>query len=121
MSDKTEQEMVWKVYLSGPMTGLPEMNYPAFMEAANRLRACGFEIYNPAEWEQHNNNGVFNLNIAFADYCTYIARVADGVVTLPGWENSPGATAEVALARAVRKPCISVAEAMSLGPEGWHG
>lgn len=93
-----------KYYLSGPMTGLPELNYPAFMAAAEHLRALGHEVYNPAEWEGKYNNGVFNHTIAFADYCTYISREADGVIVLPGWENSPGASAEIALARAIKKP-----------------
>jgi len=93
-----------KLYLSGPMTGLPELNYPAFQTAAEHLRALGHEIYNPSEWESRYNKGVFNHSIAFADYCTYISREADGVVVLPGWENSPGASCEVALARAINKP-----------------
>lgn len=92
-----------KFYLSGPMTGLPELNYPAFMSAAEHLRALGHEVYNPAEWEGKYNNGVFNHTIAFADYCTYISREADAVVVLPGWEQSPGASAEIALARAIKK------------------
>lgn len=93
-----------KLYLSGPMTGLPDLNYPAFMTAAEHLRALGHEVYNPAEWETRYNKGVFNHTIAFADYCTFISREADGLVVLPGWENSPGATAEVALAQAIKKP-----------------
>lgn len=93
-----------RFYLAGPMTGLPERNYPAFDEAARWLRANGNEVMNPAEWEALNNNGVFNIRLAFADYTRYICREADAVVALPGWENSPGATAEVALARAIGKP-----------------
>lgn len=93
-----------RYYLSGPMTGLPELNYPAFVEATRYLRYLGHEVYSPAEWESRHNNGVFNLPIAFADYCYYICREADAVVVLPGWENSPGARAEVALAQAIRKP-----------------
>lgn len=99
-----------KLYLSGPMTGLPDLNYPAFNNAAHQLRALGHEVYNPAEWEGKNNKGVFNLELAFQDYCHFIIRRADGVVTLEGWENSPGATAETALAKAIGKPVWTLRE-----------
>lgn len=99
-----------KLYLSGPMTGLPDLNYPAFINAAHGLRAIGHEVYNPAEWENNNNGGQFNLLFAFQDYCHYIIRIADAVVTLPGWEKSPGATAETSLARAISKPVYTFEE-----------
>ncbi len=38
-----------KVYLAGPMTGLPALNHPTFHDAAGRLRARGIEVVNPAE------------------------------------------------------------------------
>lgn len=93
-----------KVYLSGPMTGYPELNYPAFMAAAEHLRALEGveEVYNPAEWEKLNETE-FDLQMAFEDYCKYIIWDAEYVFVLPGWQDSPGATAEVSLARALKK------------------
>ena len=38
-----------RIYVAGPMTGLPELNYPAFNAAADRLRARGWHVENPAE------------------------------------------------------------------------
>jgi len=99
-----------RIYLSGPMTGLPQKNYPAFDAAAAMLRLAGHEVYNPAEWEARHNKGIYNHKIAFADYCVFICREAEAVVVLPGWENSEGATAEVAAARAVGKPILAYAE-----------
>lgn len=98
-----------RIYLSGPMTGLPELNYPAFRAAASHLRGMDFveDVHNPAEWEEKNNDGVFDLKMAFVDYCLYIIREADAVVVLPGWEASPGANAEVALAKAIGKPVFA--------------
>jgi len=37
------------IYLSGPMSGLPGFNFPAFHAAAAKLRADGFTVLNPAE------------------------------------------------------------------------
>ena len=39
-----------RIYLSGPMSGLPELNFPAFHAEAARLRALGFEVVNPADF-----------------------------------------------------------------------
>lgn len=41
--------MIKRIYIAGPMSGLPAMNYPAFNTEAARLRALGFEVENPAE------------------------------------------------------------------------
>lgn len=38
-----------KIYLAGPMRGIPEFNFPAFHAMACRLRAEGNVVFNPAE------------------------------------------------------------------------
>jgi len=43
------QRAAKRIYISGPMTGLPEHNFPAFHAAAERLRKAGWEVNNPAE------------------------------------------------------------------------
>lgn len=82
-----------RVYLSGPMTGLPELNFPAFHAAAARLRADGLSVVNPAEigaagmtWEQ-----CMRADIKALCDC-------DAVMLLPGWESSKGAHLELHLA-----------------------
>lgn len=103
-----------KVYLAGPMRGLPEYNFPLFLKAATDLRLAGLEVFNPAEqdldrgFEYEGTTGFeplptlgLDLREAMADDMAYISGVADAVVTLPGWEESPGASAEVALALAL--------------------
>lgn len=55
-----------KLYIAGPMTGLPEFNYPAFMDAERRLIAAGYEIENPAApgqvdgwtWQDYMKRGI---------------------------------------------------------------
>lgn len=84
-----------KIYISGPMTGLQELNFPAFHEAAAELRAAGCQVINPAEhdeqlgkqWHEYLRN-----DIRLLMDCTH-------VVLLPGWENSKGARLEVHIAR----------------------
>jgi hypothetical protein len=81
------------------MTGLPEFNYPAFHAAAEALRAEGHRVYNPAEFDHDGEMADFPLRFAFAEYASFICLEADTIMLLPGWENSPGANAELSLAR----------------------
>lgn len=79
-----------RVYVAGPMTGYPEMNFPAFHDAAARLRALGLEVFNPAElnlgddpaWED-----CMRADLRQMMHCNAICM-------LPGWEASRGATLE---------------------------
>ena len=38
-----------RIYIAGPMSGLPDLNSPAFNAMAERLRAHGHHVENPAE------------------------------------------------------------------------
>ncbi len=107
-----------KVYLAGPMRGIPEFNFPAFHGGAARLREAGHEVFSPAERDIAKNGDIskgnatgdntqaekehgFNLREALKDDLEFICLEADGVVLLPGWENSKGAKAEIATAEAL--------------------
>lgn len=91
------------VYLSGPMTGLPEYNIPAFNAEATRLRECGFKVLNPAD-PMPDEDAVRKLENPDARFRAYMSRdlswicVSDVVAQLPGWEKSRGATLEAAVA-----------------------
>lgn len=83
-----------RIYIAGPMTGLPEFNYPAFHSAAAALRAQGHHVENPAEnpmppcgsWQ-----GYMRMSLAQVAKC-------DAVYMLPGWRRSRGARIEHGLA-----------------------
>jgi hypothetical protein len=108
-----------KVYLAGPMRGIPKFNFPAFMSAARKLRKQGYVVFNPAEHDketygadisQDNATGDekiavkqhgFNLRVSLHADLTFICLNADAIALLPGWENSKGANAEIATARAL--------------------
>ena len=93
-----------RVYLSGPMTGIVDWNYPAFNAAAVELRELGFEVVNPAEnglapesdWAQH-----MRLDVARMMEC-------DGLVMLPGWQESKGARIEHRLAIDLGMPAAAL-------------
>jgi hypothetical protein len=100
-----------QVYLSGPMRGYEEFNFPAFISAAKELRAKGYKVYDPAEQELEHGfdpkTGLYaddrqvTIRELILEDLVWICQFADKVVVLPGWENSKGAQAEVACARAV--------------------
>jgi hypothetical protein len=81
-----------KVYLAGPMTGLPGYNYPAFRAAAGRWRNAGYRVECPAE----NFDG--DLTRPYHEYIrAALVQVlaSDAIALLPGWERSRGARIEV--------------------------
>lgn len=84
-----------KIYMSGPMTGYPEFNYPVFRAATAVVRAKGHSVYCPSEFPYE---GAFPARRAFAAYAKYICEEADAIVLLPGWRESKGATTEHGLA-----------------------
>ena len=81
-----------KVYIAGPMTGLPHFNRPAFNQAALNL---SFEKHVPL------NPAILPDGLTEADYMavglTMLQR-ADAIYLLTGWQFSAGARAEHAMA-----------------------
>ena len=91
------------IYLSGPMTGIEDYNYPLFDYVAERLRGLGHRVYNPTEHPlaaslESGQEDEIHTRAIFASYCTFICLEADTIVMLPKWLHSKGATAENALA-----------------------
>jgi len=85
-----------RIYLSGPMTGHDDHNFPAFHAVAQRFRQAGWEVANPAE----NFGGRTDLprEMYLRADMTMLAQ-CDAIALLPGWEHSRGATLEAVLAR----------------------
>lgn len=91
-----------RIYISGPMTGLPDLNFPAFNNAAEQLRSLGHEVFNPAEKQEENNP-----DMTWLDYMRLDIKIlmdCDAVAYLPGSEKSRGAKIEMELARALGLP-----------------
>ena len=100
--------------ISGPMTGLPNYNMPAFDAAEARLRALGYTvIHNPATlsrslglgqpWGEYLGRGLEAMRIMRE-------RFGAGVdlIQLPGWRESDGAALEFALAQRYCWRCVSL-------------
>ncbi len=111
-----------KVYIAGPMTHIPRFNFPAFHEAAERLRSLGYEVVSPAELDSLAAKKAAEDSVDgdpghYADndsWGTMLARdvllIADegieAIVVLPGWERSRGAKLETFVARLCDVPIV---------------
>lgn len=124
-----------KLYLSGPMTGYPAFNVPAFEAAAKNLRALGHEVTSPHELDEKDAIGEIvrsskDGNVAELTaqtgqtWGTLLARdvqtLADGnfdaIVVLPGWQQSKGAKLEVIVGLLLRLPIVLYGKEIELSP-----
>lgn len=85
-----------RVYVAGPMTGILDLNFPAFRAAAVQLRALGHEVVSPAEinegLEHEGWNACMRRDVAALATC-------DAIYLLDGWPKSRGARIELQLAK----------------------
>ena len=102
-----------KIYLSGPMSGVPNYNAPMFDAATKKLREEGFEVLSPVELDRAEG---FDLESPpKASYWSLLARdvftIGDSelsaIFVLPGWEKSKGARLEVFQALLMKLPVVS--------------
>jgi len=85
-----------RIYISGPMTGMPEHNFPAFHAVADRLRKAGWSVVNPAE----NFKGRTDLpREAYMRMDVALMATCNAIAMLPMWRESRGARVEYLLAR----------------------
>ncbi len=96
-----------RLYIAGPMTGLPDFNFPAFNAAEAERQAAGYETRNPAR------HGAGEVGLEWADYLRRdIPDLldCDGVALLNGWQKSRGARLEVHIATALDMPLAGLNE-----------
>lgn len=114
--------MTTRIYIAGPMSGIPHFNFPEFFKAEAMLhntRPGDVEVLNPAaednrfhdadisqgnlfgDVQQAEAEHSFDRRRALAGDVHYIAGFATEIYMLAGWSKSRGAIAERAVAQAV--------------------
>jgi len=100
-----------RYYLAGPMSNIPQFNFPAFDRACEVLRAAGFTIISPHENDtpavqdaaRASVDGKMDSagKIAGETWPQILARdvilvgdETDGIIFLPDWQKSRGAKLE---------------------------
>jgi len=82
-----------RIYVSGPMTGYPKLNRPAFNKTAAQLESYGYRVVNPASFGDGLwKHCLIRDLIMMLLFCNKIAL-------LPGWKKSKGAQLEVSVAQ----------------------
>lgn len=104
-----------RVYIAGPMRGIPEFNFPAFDTAAAKWRGWGFDVTSPADldrsagFEGRGKEGVDAEWTQVLGLEETIRRDLEAVAAsniialLPGWEHSSGVAVELAVAKFLHK------------------
>ena len=93
-----------RIYIAGPMSGLPNNGYDAFNRKATQLRAPGWEVVNPAEMDLDAGLSE-DREFTRADYMQAARRdlqalqTVEAVYMLDGYEQSPGACWEWSYAK----------------------
>lgn len=102
-----------KVYLSGPMTGLPNKNKDEFDRYAFTLRTKGFLVVSPVEMDDNPDQGYDNVYYRCLKAAVAAMLTCEVVVILPGWKESKGAVVEVDLANSLKMPVYSIEELLN--------
>jgi hypothetical protein len=121
-----------KYYIAGPMTGIPQFNYPLFDKVAEHLKKEGYDVVSPAEMDSPEtravamaspdgrlSSGVCNGE-TWGDFLSrdvkLIADSIDAIVLLPRWFKSRGARLECFVAMNKNIPAYEYEEGILAGP-----
>jgi hypothetical protein len=117
-----------RVYIAGGMDSVGgNFNFPLFDTIAEGLRAKGCEVFSPADHAREKLGSLEDIQKLdkkvlrqarqqlLRDEINWIIDDAQVMVMLPGWERSPGATAERAVALAFPER-IKIVEADTIMP-----
>lgn len=88
------------VYISGPVTGIPDHNRPKFQRVERMLLSAGCSVFNPMHIE-----GPLDplkdeeLWVFYMHFCVQALPTCDSIIMLPNWQNSEGAKWEHRIAK----------------------
>lgn len=96
-----------RLYLSGPMTGKKDFNYPEFKRVARELSDKGYDVFNPSDLfdgdQSKEKHEYMKEDIRALLGC-------DVLVLLDGWEYSLGVRVEMDVATACNIPIKELRE-----------
>ena len=93
------------IYVAGPMTGLPKLNYPKFRRVTARLRCQGWDVVSPVEIGEtmglrgdspDKQDAALLRHVIDAELRAL--RSCDAIYLMDGWERSKGTLQELIIA-----------------------
>lgn len=111
------------IYISGPMTGLPNYNHDEFHRVYDLLVSKGFDVFNPAAirlrdiphgYKPIDQNDARRVWQAYMKECVRHIPDCRLIVTLQGWRESEGAMCEVRIAEMLGIEVISLGEFLEM-------
>ena len=84
------------IYLAGPMSGVPDFNYPAFAAYTDRYRREGFTVVSPAELDGGDTSQPYETYMR-RDIEAILDNQVERIYLMPGWGRSRGAKFERSL------------------------
>lgn len=112
-----------KLYVAGPMRGIPLYNFPAFDAAALALRKRGYDVVNPAELDRvagtHEHTDPLPDGFLREAMKRDLSAICDcdGIALLDGWEKSQGVGVERHLAGFLDLATLTVDHWLALDPQ----
>ena len=88
------------IYISGKMRGLPDKGKSHFAAAERSLRDRGYIVLNPSQLPDGMPDDTY------MPICLAMLEAADSIYMLCGWEDSVGATSELAYAKCQNKTIL---------------
>lgn len=104
-----------RIYIAGPMRGIPLYNFPAFDAARDLLGSLGHDPVSPADMDREIGFDEYTATIPPTFVRDALRRDfgallgCEAIALLPGWETSSGAQSERRVADAIGLPAYRVA------------
>jgi hypothetical protein len=91
-------------YLSGPMSGLPDYNFPVFAEAKKNIESIwNIKVISPHEILFEGEPGSLHWTAYMRGDLAALLK-AGAIILLPGWPQSRGASKELDVALSLEYP-----------------
>lgn len=94
-----------QVYLSGKISGLPDLNKPKFKAAAEMLTRRGLNVINPHDLPDDHHDKEWN---SYMKECYKVMMDVECVIALDCWKKSRGARREVFVAEWLDMPVVRI-------------